>query len=360
MVTERPSVAAGLRLLEECFKLESTDPLIFSVLLSCISSLFVFLSMSSCQITSANCVAMSGVQLLPRVLDKIFAALVFQLPGATRVNQSIAVKNLRRHAASLMVKIAHKYPLLLLPIFDQINTSVHNLIRQQDQLSNVEQITLLEALLLISNHFCDYERQSNFITEITRAGVSLWMQLAPVVRNAHSFIDFVGLNKPPVEPNSGIQDPCNVTRGQIVYALSLILGIIKRCSWPDDPDRCSRGGFVVAFTESGNPICRNPATSHVVPLLPHILALIRVLNELWRPDALAAINAHFKGANGMQEHEKKQLLGVTLVYQDPFDPTAKKPPTAFDRMQTFLSLIFEHCYHMMGSAGELALQQFCI
>lgn len=351
MVTERPSVASGLRLLEECLKVESSDPLIFSVLLSCISSLFVFLSMSSCQITAANCVAMSGVQLLPRVLDKIFAALVFQLPGANRINQSIAVKNLRRHAASLMVKIAHKYPLLLLPIFDQINTSVHNLIRQQDLLSNVEQITLLEALLLISNHFCDYERQSNFVTEITRDGVNLWLHMAPVVKNAHTFIDFVGLNKLPIEPNSGIQDPCNVNRGQIVYALNLILGIIKRCSWPDDPDRCSRGGFVVALTESGNPIFRNPATSHVVPLLPHILSLMRVLNELWKPDALAAINPHFKGANGMQEHEKKQLLGVTLVHQDPLDPTVKKPPTAFDRMQTFLSLVFEHCYHMMGSAG---------
>lgn len=351
MVTERPSVAAGLRLLEECLKVESNDPLILSVLLSCISSLFVFLSMSSCQITAANCVAMSGVQLLPRVLDKVFAALVFQLPGETRITRSIAVKNLRRHAASLMVKIAHKYPLLLLPIFDQINTSVHNLIRQQDQLNHAEQITLLEALLLISNHFCDYERQSNFVAEITREGVALWMHLAPAVKSAHAFIDFVGLNKAPIDQNQSSPDTSNVNRGQLLYALNLILGVIKRCSWPDDPDRCSRGGFVVALTESGNPICRNPATSHVVPLLPHILSLMRVLNELWKPDAMAAMHEYFKCANGMLEHEKKQLLNLCQVMQDPLDPTVKKVPTAFDRMQTFLTLIFEHCYHMMGSAG---------
>ncbi|XP_058459072.1 exportin-5 [Malaya genurostris] len=351
LVTERPSVATGLRLLEECLKVESNDPLILSVLLSCISALFVFLSMSSCQITSANCVAMSGVQLLPRVLDKIFAALVFQVAGETRYNRSKAVKNQRRHAASLMVKIAHKYPLLLLPIFDQINTSVHNLIRQRDQLSNVEQVTLLEALLLISNHFCDYERQSNFVAEVTRDAVTLWMHLSPVVKNAHSFIDFVGLNKPPVQPSSNLPDQCNINRGQIVFALNLILGVIKRCSWPDDPDRCSRGGFVVAFTESGNPICRNPATSHVVPLLPHILGLMRVLNELWKSDAMNAVDQYFKCANGMQEHEKKQLLGISPVLQDPLDPNVKSPPTAFDRMQTFLSQTYEHCYHMMGSAG---------
>uniref|UniRef100_A0A182SNG1 Importin N-terminal domain-containing protein n=1 Tax=Anopheles maculatus TaxID=74869 RepID=A0A182SNG1_9DIPT len=353
MVTERPSVSAGLRLLEECLKVESSDPLILSVLLSCISSLFVFLSMSSCQITAANCVAMTGVQLLPRVLEKIFASLVFQEPGETRHTRTVAVKNLRRHAAALMVKIAHKYPLLLLPIFDQINTSVKNLIIQPERLSKVEQVTLLEALLLISNHFCDFERQSGFVAEVIREGVSIWGgMLMPVVKNAHTFIEYVGLNHVAIEPfATTIEDPYNFNRRKLTFALSLVLGVIKRCSWPDDPDRCSRGGFVVALTESGNPICRNPATSHVVPLLPHILSLMRCLNELWKPDALQSFSESFRNANGMQECEKKQLLGVSPVLQDPLDPSQKLPPTAFGRMQTFLSNIFDHCYHMMGSAG---------
>ncbi|EAA00125.3 AGAP011888-PA [Anopheles gambiae str. PEST] len=353
MVTERPSVSAGLRLLEECLKVESNDPLVLSVMLSCISSLFVFLSMSSCQITAANCVAMTGVQLLPRVLEKIFASLVFQEVGETRHTRTVAVKNLRRHAAALMVKIAHKYPLLLLPIFDQINTSVKNLIVQPERLSKVEQVTLLEALLLISNHFCDFERQSGFVADVIRDGVSIWGGLlVPVVKNAHTFIEYVGLNRPAIEPfATTVEDPYNVNRRQLTYALNLVLGVIKRCSWPDDPDRCSRGGFVVALTESGNPICRNPATSHVVPLLPHILSLMRCLNELWKPDALQSFSDSFRNANGMQESEKKQLLGVSPVLQDPLDPSQKLPPTAFGRMQTFLAGIFEHCYHMMGSAG---------
>lgn len=54
LVTERPSVPAGLRLLEQSLKIETRDPLILSILLSCISSLFVFLSMSSCQITAGK------------------------------------------------------------------------------------------------------------------------------------------------------------------------------------------------------------------------------------------------------------------------------------------------------------------
>ncbi|EDS28484.1 chromosome region maintenance protein 5/exportin [Culex quinquefasciatus] len=73
MVTERSSVAGELYLIEELLKYlsNSNDPLILSVLLFCISSLFVFRSMSSCQITAA----VSGVQLLPLILDNVASTL---------------------------------------------------------------------------------------------------------------------------------------------------------------------------------------------------------------------------------------------------------------------------------------------
>lgn len=45
-MAERPSPAAGLRLLEQCLTFEPTDPLVLSELLSCVSALFVFLSMA--------------------------------------------------------------------------------------------------------------------------------------------------------------------------------------------------------------------------------------------------------------------------------------------------------------------------
>lgn len=76
---------------------------------------------------------------LPRVLEKIFAALVFTLPGETKESRSRAVKNVRRHAASLMVKIGQKYPLILLPVFDWIHAIVSNL---ESKLSKMESICL--------------------------------------------------------------------------------------------------------------------------------------------------------------------------------------------------------------------------
>jgi exportin-5 len=130
-----------------------------------------------------------------------------------------------------------------------------------------------------------------------------------------------------------------------------ISGVIKRCSWPDDPDRASRGGFVVGLTESGNPICRNPATTHVVPLLPHILSLLRVMNELWQRDSIAMVSEPFKSTYTMLESERKNLLGVSPVFADPMDPVEKQPMNAVERMQQFLFTIYENSYHLMGAAG---------
>lgn len=355
MVPERPSVATGLKLLESCLKVESKDPLIISILLSCISSLFVFLSMSSCQITVTNCVAMTGVALLPKVLDKIFSTLIFEEPGRDASNspkgtRSLAVINLRRHAAALMVKIALKYPLLLLPIFDQINVTVQNLARQSDTLTTMELVSLQEALLLISNHFCDYERQNNFIMEVIRPANTQWMTLSAVLKSPQAFIEFVGMHQMPQNPPQ--IDAYSLNRSQINSAISMVLAIMKRCTWPDDPDKAQRGGFVVGYTESGNPICRNPATPHVVPLLPHILALLKVLNELFKPEAQMCIHNGFKTVNQMLESEKKVLLGGPLIYTDPMDPNQKQPQTAQEKMQKFINFIYESCYHLMGGSGK--------
>ncbi|EDW56190.1 GM22721 [Drosophila sechellia] len=313
LVAERPSVPAGLRLLEECLKLETINPLTYSILLSCISALFVFLSMSACQITVTNCVAMSGVSLLPRVLDKIFRALVMKPPNELEKVQAKSAKNLRRHAASLLVKLAHKYPLLLLPVFEQINGHVELLLKGA-----------------------------------RTSGPSGWA-FGDALKSPLDFMSFVGLDKPPsfaVEGAATLQN-----RSRILDALHVVLGVVKRCTWPDDPERAQRGGFVIGCTELGNPICRNPATKHVVPLLSHVLSLMRVLNELFAPEALHALSEGYRGIHGMMEHEKKLLMGICALPTDPLDATIRSEPTAFEKMQTFMMMVTEGCYHLMGSAG---------
>ena len=50
---------------------------------------------------------------------------------------------------------------------------------------------------------------------------------------------------------------------------------MKRTCWPTDLEEAKAGGFVVAYTPTGNPIFRNPCTEQILKLLDNLLALIR-------------------------------------------------------------------------------------
>lgn len=347
---ERPPTTAGLRLLELCLAFEPADPLVLSTLLTCISALFVFLSMSSGQMApAANPVAASGAALLPRVLDKIFGVLT--APSSTKESRPRAVKNVRRHAASLMVKIGHKYPLLLLPVFEQIGATVATLERQTGgaQLSTLERVTLKEALLLISNHLCDYERQTAFVGETMAEAAAHWHDLARrgALSDAARFVSLVGLDTPSTV--AGDADARGIDRSRLVLAVNLLVGVVKRCAWPDDPERAVRGGFVVGLTESGNPVCRNPATPHVVPLLPHLLDLMRTFNELHGPEARRLLVPEFAGCvDAMLDVERSNLLGVQSPSSSTDGDTQQTPA---ERMQRCLGHLHEACYHTLGAAG---------
>lgn len=340
LVNERPSVQNGLALLEHCLGYSPQDPWLLSSLLSCISALFVFLSMST------GSMAMPGVAILPRVLEKIFAALVFEVPGETKETRSRAAKNVRRHAASLMVKIGLKYPLLLLPVFEQIHTTVRELTREPSQLSRMESVTLYEALLLISNHFCDYERQSRFVAEVIAEGSTRFLAIGvEAFKGPIEFMRFVGLDRPPMENNA--EDPAGPNRADLMFCIFSVLSVVKRSSIPDDPDRAARGGFVAAINESGNPIYRNPAAPHVIPLLPTFFALLRTLNALFTPTALANLSEGYRNAHDLLDSEKNNLMGISNGSSD--NGTEDNPGNALVRMQTFLLHINDFCFHALGS-----------
>ncbi|XP_063223391.1 exportin-5 [Bacillus rossius redtenbacheri] len=343
MCAERPGLESGIALLELCLQYEPACPLLLSVLLSCISALFVFLSMAP----PDGCTA-----LLRRVLAKIFRALVFAEPGQTHNARSIAVKNVRRHAASLTVKVGVKYPLILLPLFDEIHATVQNIASDPAQLSKMERVSLQEALIIINNHFSDYARQTRFIGEVIGSVAERWIILGDAAfKSPKEFMSFVGLDKPPVEASS--EDMSGHNRSQIVLCVNLLMAVVKRCSWPEDPDRAARGGFVVAKTESGNPVCRNPAAPHVVPLLPHLLSLLRVFNALWTPEAMALLSEGYKSAHNMLQVEKNNYLGiVSPTSSDPLDVMKPKTQTPLECMQNFLSTIYDYSYHVIGNVGH--------
>lgn len=157
----------------------------------------------------------------------------------------------------------------------------------------------------------------------------------------------MGLDKAPEPAN--INDTCGHNRSSIVFCVNLLLGTIKRCAWPEDPERATRGGFVVSLTEAGNPVCRNPAAPHVIPFLLHILSLIKIFNELFAPNVQSLIHESYKGCLALAETERLNCLGLVGPMTELGDAQIVRSP--LERMQRFLSGIHESCYHMIGSLG---------
>jgi hypothetical protein len=73
----------------------------------------------------------------------------------------------------------------------------------------------------------------------------------------------------PCQSYCPVSDVQYKNRSTLLMELNTVLKVIKCCSL-DDPDKAHRGGFIVAATKSENPIARNPAAPHVIPMLQHI------------------------------------------------------------------------------------------
>ncbi|XP_047518097.1 exportin-5 [Pieris napi] len=338
----RPNVAEGLRLLQRCVSCEPPAPLLLSLLLSFISALFVFLSCAYSQLAGPT-VGCAGAELLPRVLDKIFNVLVYEgSPPEDRSSRS--VKNVRRHAAGLLVKLGSKYPLLLLPVFPRLHEMCRAALARPD-LSAVESVTLQEALLLVSNHLCCYERQSALVAQVLGDCSVRWAALSEHLTSAQSLAHLIGLDAPP----SDTDEERGTARRTLLHALTLALGVVKRTCVPADPDKAARGGFGAGLTPSGNPVWRNPAAEHVLPLFPHALALGRALHELHAPGAESLRDPAHSRALQPPPAERRNLLG--LRDDTPLAPLSPQPSTPQDRMQNFLHTLHDNVCQLVGAAA---------
>ncbi|ELU03767.1 hypothetical protein CAPTEDRAFT_151775 [Capitella teleta] len=334
---QKPPAKNGVQLLEAVLAFEIQDPLVLSSVLSCSSSLFPYINDSP--------------DILSVVLDKMFNAAVFNVQGQTKSNRSRAVRNVRLHACSGLVKIAKEYPNLLLPGFDQLYSHIQNLM---SELSSLEQCTLTEALILISNQFRNFDKQSQFLGEILSPVKERWLSpdLKQSVWSVEMFMMYVGLDQPQVEPST--EDTCGINRSYILYCINTIFAVLKRSAWPDDLQAAEAGGFVIA-SKDGCKVMRNPVLPHLIMLLDNVLALIRTLNALWLPENLAKRHMDFNCAFDVLDVDKKQIMGQIAPSVE-IDSTSCKQP--LQRMQSFLTTVHFNCYHIIGNAGPMLGHEF--
>ncbi|XP_067013098.1 exportin-5 [Anabrus simplex] len=336
-VAGQPIVEQGLRLLVACLNYNTPHPVVLSILLSCISSLFVFISLNPNDENTSH--------LLPQVLDKIFAALVYVMPGHDSKVPSLEERNLHSHAANLMVKLSRKYPETLLPIFDQIHGTILGLSSDPTHLAWRDKVSLQEALLLLCNQFCDYERQTRFIEDMVNFWKKRWLELgSKAFKSPQEFVTFLGLDQPAVEVSK--EDLYSQNRSNLHCCCTLLMIAVKHSTWPDDVSRAMRGGFC-----SGDPPeFRNPAAPHVIPLLPTLLGLVKVFNAVWTPAALSLLSEGYRLSFTIMVQDRSMMISGNPPPGETLDSSRERTKTPVERMRFLLTAIYDNCNVILGSA----------
>ncbi|XP_008827287.2 exportin-5 [Nannospalax galili] len=339
---EEVPVNDGIELLQMVLNFEMKDPLILSCVLTNVSALFPFVTYKP--------------EFLPQVFSKLFSSVTFETVEESKAPRTRAVRNVRRHACSSIIKMCRDYPELVLPNFDMLYSHVKQLLSNELLLTQMEKCALMEALVLISNQFKNYERQKLFLEELMAPVVSIWLseEMCRVLSDVDAFISYVGADLKSCDP--AVEDPCGLNRARMSFCVYSILGVMKRTCWPSDLEEAKAGGFVVGYTPSGNPIFRNPCTEQILKLLDNLLALVRTHNTLYTPEMLAKMTEPFTKALDMLESEKTAILGLPQPLLELNDHPVYK--TILERMQRFFSTLYENCFHILGKAGPSMQQDF--
>ncbi|RXM30463.1 Exportin-5 [Acipenser ruthenus] len=194
---EKLPVDQGMELLQAVLNYETRDPLILSCVLTNVSTLFPFVSFRP--------------EFLPQVLSKLFLSVTFEVIEESKAPRTRAVKNVRRHACSSIIKMCRDYPQLILPCFEMLYSHVKRLFSNELLLTQMEKCALMEALVLISNQFKNYEKQKAFLEELMAPVSSRWLseEMTQVLSDPTLFLAFVGAD---VKVTGIIDDPTGINR----------------------------------------------------------------------------------------------------------------------------------------------------
>ncbi|KAK2824326.1 hypothetical protein Q5P01_021501 [Channa striata] len=338
---EKLPVDQSMELLQAVLNYDNRDPLIMSCVLTNVSALFPFV--------------IHRPQFLSQVLFKLFNAITFEVGQDSKAPRTRAVKNVRRHACSSIIKICRDYPQFILPCFDVFYNHVKKLFSSDPTLTHLEKCSLMEALVLISNQFKDFAKQKAFLDELMASVLTEWTsdEMRRVLWDPVTFLSFVGADQVVTKQST---DTASLNRGRLSFCLYAILGMVKRTRWPADLEEAKAGGFVVGYTPAGAPIYRNPCTAQFMVILPNLLALIRTQNSLFLPENMAHLSETFSKAHEMMDAERNMVLGLTQHFLDAYDSPLYR--TNLERMQGFFSLLYENCFHVLGNAGMSLQQEF--
>uniref|UniRef100_A0A3B4ZEZ9 Exportin-5 n=1 Tax=Stegastes partitus TaxID=144197 RepID=A0A3B4ZEZ9_9TELE len=339
---EKLPIDQSMELLQAVLNYDTKDPLILSCVLTNVSALFPFV--------------IHRPHFVPQVLYKLFNAITFEVALENKAPRTRAVKNVRRHASSSIIKICRDYPQFILPCFDMFYNHVKKLFSSDASLTHMEKCSLMEALVLISNQFKDFAKQKAFLDELMASVVADWTSddMRHVLWDTVTFLAFVGADQVVTESQSNDTDTAGLNRGRLCFCLYAMLAVVKRARWPADLEEAKAGGFVAGYSPTGAPIYRNPCAAQFQVLLPNLLALIRTHNSLFMPENMSRLSETFSRAHEVMDAEKNVVLGLSQHSLDIYVSPVYR--SNLERMQGFFSSLYDNCFQVLGNAG-LSLQQ---
>ncbi|KAG8534624.1 hypothetical protein GDO81_018983, partial [Engystomops pustulosus] len=144
------------------------------------------------------------------------------------------------------------------------------------RLSQSEKYGLLEAQVLMSNQFKDYERQRGFLVQILGPAATIWAseKMQRAISSPDEMISYLGAKVLRGEEEDD-EDPSRLNRSQLSFCLHTMEAVLRRSRWPSKLEVAKSKGFVVGYTSSGAAIYRNPCCEEILKHLDSLLSLVR-------------------------------------------------------------------------------------
>ena len=158
-------------------------------------------------------------------MNKIFSCVTFgsntDIAAQNNLSTTMSkdVKSLRRHGCALLVKIGQRHPKSLLGVFDHLrSTIVDELHQRQRALQRMEYVTLIEALVLISNEHSNFDVQAQFLESVSSPVCNQLRSLESVISNAMAFINYLG-----IDCDSMNTEKSSVNRGELAFCIQVCI-----------------------------------------------------------------------------------------------------------------------------------------
>lgn len=252
------------------------------------------------------------------------------------------VSQFRRHGLSANIHLCKYHPEHVITIYDKFQQAMSELISVPNGLTNLEKICVYESMVLVSGEWNMFEQQSALIGEAMTLANDLWLaKNDPRMTSSIEFAAAIGLSS----PSSSYRDEHFVNfRNNISFCVALTLAMINRSRVPEDTEVLLSGGFL---DEGGNVL--HPCASHVIGVMGNIAAIVQMFHGFWTPAIKSVVHEDYAKSLHIRDSERRTMVSFNPLTKDSDEKREKQP---WEKMQTFILIVLENCYQILGAVGK--------